>query len=225
VITARTATGAPARAAARLAAVSVALSLLAACGSSTTGSPTAQAPGTTTFSPSSAAATTAGKLPFPTLTAPNLQPPVQQNEGRPDVAFDPCTWVDDATLSQLGYNPQSRKRGIDIHAEYTFLVCWFESPDKVYGLQVLSGNRTMDEGRAKFTSDGAKIEDTTIDGRAAMIVRPKSGDTCIVLLQTKVGYADFARDIRGYLVKGPLPERCSGMVELVQGTIPRIGDN
>jgi hypothetical protein len=201
--------------------------LLAGCGSATKGNPSAETssiPQKTT----SAGASAAGNPPFPTLTAPNLQPLKQQNQGRPDVAFDPCTWIDDDTLQKLGYAPASRRRHptADIHAEYTFLSCQFESPDKVYGLSILSGNRTMDEGRAKFTLDRARIEDTSIDGRTAMIVRTYPGDTCDVLLQTKAGYIDFDRDIAGYLItNSPVPERCSGMVDLVQAIIPRIGNN
>jgi hypothetical protein len=193
---------------------------LALAGCSSTGGPT-------TTSVSSAAAKSSGEAPFPTLTAPALQPPLQHNVGRPDVVFDPCTWIDDATLTKLGYDPQSRSRSIaDIHGEYTFLSCEYKSPDSVYSLGIMSGNRTMAEGRAKYTSDGDQIQDTTIDGRQAMIVREKAGDFCSVVLQDKVGYIDFDRNIASYLItSGPVPERCSGMVDLVKSIIPRIGDN
>ncbi|WP_194289690.1 DUF3558 domain-containing protein [Nocardia macrotermitis] len=162
--------------------------------------------------------------PFPTLTAPSLQPPKQQNENRPDVAFDPCTWIDDHTVQKIGYDPSTRKRSIDIHAEYTFLSCEFLTADKAYSIEILSGNRTMDEGRQKFTTDGAQIEDATIEGRAAMIVRTKTPESCDVLLQTKAGYVDFDRIIAGYLIDGPTPERCSGIVDLVRSIVPRIGN-
>jgi len=181
--------------------------------------------GTAASSTSTPTSTSAGTPPFPTLTMPNLQPPKQQNQNRPDVAFDPCTWIDDNTVSKLGYGPKSRKRGTDIHAEYTFLTCDFQSPDQVYDLSILSGNRTLDEGRQKSTADGGRIEDTTIAGRAAMIVRGDTTDTCDVVLQTNAGYVDFLRTIATYKINGPTPEQCSGMVNLVNGIVPRIGSN
>ncbi|MQY24346.1 hypothetical protein NRB20_74810 [Nocardia sp. RB20] len=141
--------------------------------------------------------------------------------------FDPCTWIDDATLSKLGYAPESRARSLaDIHGEYTFLSCEYKSPDSVYSLNIMSGNRTMAEGRAKFTSDGDQIQDTTIDGRQAMIVREKAGDFCSVVVQDKVGYIDFDRSIASFLItSGPVPERCSGIVDLVKEILPRVGNN
>ncbi|WP_433600372.1 DUF3558 domain-containing protein [Nocardia sp. CA-135953] len=191
----------------------------AGCTTSDDGTPVAS-------SPTEKGASAAGHPPFPTLTASNLQPPKQQNQNRPDVAFDPCTWIDDDTISHLGYDPRSRNRSTDIHAEYTFLGCGFKSPDKAYTLGILSGNRTLEEGRAKFTDDGAQIEDATIDGRAALIVRQQVPRTsCDVLLQTKVGYVDFGRIIFGDHIDGPTPERCSGMVDLARGIMPRLGDS
>ncbi len=194
----------------------------AGCSSSATGGPSAASSSTT---PSSDGASSAVEAPFPTLTASSLQPPQQQNQNRPNVTFDPCTWIDDGTISHLGYDPQSRQRVSDIHAEYTFLTCEFNSPDNAYTLTILSGNKTMDEGRSKFTTDGAQIQDATIAGRAAMIVRTKTPDTCDVLLQTKAGYVDFGRMIAAYKFSGPTPERCSGMTDLVQAIVPRIGSN
>jgi hypothetical protein len=128
-------------------------------------------------------------------------------------------------MTRLGYDPTTRKRMEDINAEYTFLNCAFKSPDRAYALDILSGNQTMDEGRAKDSSEGSQIQETTIGGRAAMIVRTTDTDTCDVLLQTKAGYIDFQRTIFADHLAGPTPERCSGMTDLVQGIIPRIGDN
>ncbi|MFQ6397091.1 DUF3558 domain-containing protein [Nocardia sp. KC 131] len=200
--------------------------MAAGCSSTGVGNPVASSTAATASGSGSTAASTAGRPPFPTLTAPDLQPPKQQNQNRPDVAFDPCTWIDDDTISHLGYDPRSRKRSTDIHAEYTFLGCAFKSPDKAYTLGILSGNRTLDEGRAKFTNDSAQIQDTTIDGHAALIVRPQMPSTgCTVLLQTKVGYIGFDRIIFADHLTGPAPERCSGIVDLVRGIIPRIGDS
>ncbi|MBF6331854.1 DUF3558 domain-containing protein [Nocardia transvalensis] len=199
--------------------------LLAGCGSSSNGTPRAQSTTSTSDATTSSATGPGIRPPFPTLTAPDLQPPKQQNENRPDVAFDPCTWIDDETIKRIGYDPESRKRATDIHAEYTFLGCEFKTPNKAYVLSILSGNRTMDEGRAKAGLDGDQVEDVTIDGHAAMIVRQKRRAFCNVLLQTKVGYVDFGRIMFGDKIEGPIPEQCAGMVDLVRAVIPRIGDN
>ena len=185
--------------------------------------------GTAAGSSSSSLGTTssksAGSPPFPTLTEPSLQPPAQHNQNRPDVAFDPRTWIDDATMTRLGYDTTTRKRTNDINAGYTFLNCAFASPEKEYTLNILSGNRTLEEGRAKDSGEGAQIQDSTIGGRAAMIVRTTEPDTCDVFLQTKAGYVDFERTMFSFKIDGPTPERCSGMTDLVQSIIPRIGDN
>ncbi|NQE90873.1 DUF3558 family protein [Nocardia terpenica] len=194
----------------------------AACGSSQHGTAIVTS---STSATSTAVSKSAGLPPFPTLTASSLQPSAQHNQNRPDVAFDPCTWIDGATVTHLGYAPETRKRTTDINAEYTFLGCELKSPDKAYVLGILSGNRTMDEGRAKETAEGAQIQDTTIGGRSAMVVRTKDPDTCDVLLQTKVGYVDFQRTIFADHLDGPAPEKCSGMTDLVQDIVARIGDN
>ncbi|ATL69900.1 DUF3558 domain-containing protein [Nocardia terpenica] len=204
--------------------VAVAL-LVAGCATSTHGTPQAQTTGNTTVGAESSVTSSGGRPPFPTLTAPSLQPPKQQNENRPDVAFDPCTWIDDDTVKRIGYDPQSRKRATDIHAEYTFLGCEFKSPDKAYVLSILSGNRTMDEGRSKAGLDGDQVEDLTIDGHAAMLLRPNRRALCDLLLQTKVGYVDFARVTFADKIDGPVPEQCAGMTDLAEPIIPRIGDN
>ena len=201
--------------------LAVAALATAACSSSQHGTATSAV----TSSADVTMSKSAGIPPFPTLTAPGLQPPVQHNQNRPDVAFDPCTWIDDATMMRLGYDPATRKRTTDINAEYTFLNCEFWSPDKAYALNILSNNRTMDEGRAKDSAEGSQIQDTTIGGRAAMIVRTTDPDTCDVLLQTTVGYVDFQRTMFSFKIDGPTPERCSGMTDLVQTIIPRIGNN
>ena len=52
-----------------------------------------------------------------TLTASKLQPPSQHNQytskGRPEIAFDPCTWISDDTITQVRVrsgHPPTRRR-------------------------------------------------------------------------------------------------------------------
>ncbi|MGY2063403.1 hypothetical protein ACW9HQ_51635, partial [Nocardia gipuzkoensis] len=95
--------------------------------------------------------TTAGsqapRPPHPTLTKPDIQPPPLHNQytnsGRPDVAFDPCTWIPDDAVQKAGFDPASRKRGDDQVAEETFLVCTFSAKNRT--LSVVSGNVSWNE--------------------------------------------------------------------------------
>ncbi len=129
--------------------------------------------------------------PHPTLAAPSLQPPSQHNQytdqGRPDVVFDPCTWISDDVVRQAGFDPSSRKRGNDTVAEYIFLTCQFDS--KLRELDVDSGNITWNQDQQK---NGSWLQPTQINGRQAAFGQdPTSGLTteCEVHMRTKVGVA------------------------------------
>ncbi|MFC6012503.1 DUF3558 domain-containing protein [Nocardia lasii] len=128
----------------------------------------------------------------PTLTNPAFQPPSQDNEytrssGRPKVVYDPCTWLSDDDVIAAGYPAQSRKRGADLVAEYSFLNCRFQT-DAV-SLSVMSGNVTWDEDQQK---NGTWLQPTTVNRRqAAMGREPETIRTgvkdCEVHMRTAVG--------------------------------------
>lgn len=123
----------------------------------------------------------------PTLTAPKLQPPAQEgrwvNEDRPDVMFDPCTWISDDAIATAGFDPASRKRGEDSVAEWTFLICHFES--EVMNLSVMSGNVSLEEETQK---NGSWQQPTTVNGREATIGKePEQGISCKVNIPTDEG--------------------------------------
>ncbi|MFC4375860.1 DUF3558 domain-containing protein [Nocardia halotolerans] len=127
----------------------------------------------------------------PTLTEAKLQPPSQDNKytqssGRPMVVFDPCTWIDAADIESVGFRSESRRRGPDLVAEYTFLTCIFRNPESTLSLNVDSGNITWDENLRK---NGAWLEATTVNGRQAGLVHGEPGgeDACQVHLSTKAG--------------------------------------
>lgn len=142
--------------------------------------------------PASSTAQTTTSPARPTLTNPKFQPPSQDNEytrssSRPKVVFDPCTWLSDEDVTAAGFSAQSRKRGADVVAEYSFLVCGFASD--VMSLSVMSGNVTWDEDQQK---NGAWLQPTTVNGRQAAIGRePETVKTgvadCEVHLRTTVG--------------------------------------
>lgn len=143
-------------------------------------------PSGTEVSPSSAAEQSTASV-RPTLTKPSLQPPAQEgryvNKDRPDVVFDPCTWISDQTIQEAGFDPATRKRGDDFLAEWTFLVCRFES--SLIDLSVMSGNVALEEETAK---NGTWQRPTTVNGREATIGKePEQGDSCTVNIRTMVG--------------------------------------
>ncbi|OQS17428.1 hypothetical protein B0T36_00675 [Nocardia donostiensis] len=157
-----------------------------------------------------------------TLTNPKLQPPPQRNkytdEWRPEVVFDPCTWISDDTLVQAGLDPSTRRRGKDFLAEYTFLTCNFEG--KLRELQVDSGNVTWEEDIEK---NGPNSEPLTVNGRQAMWVRdPHLTETCDIHLRTKAGFVilSFTRTFEGSETG---LQRCDGVLEIAQAIEPEIG--
>nr|WP_246461488.1 DUF3558 domain-containing protein [Nocardia transvalensis] len=156
--------------------------------------------------------------PQPTLTASSLQPPPQKQYGRPNVAFDPCTWIPDGVISQAGFDPASRKRSGDRVTEITFLSCDFSSKPRT--LTVLSGNATWDEDLRK---NGSWSEPITINGREAMWVRdPGLPRACDIHLRTKVGFADIGTTLTlNGVTQDAKP--CDGLLDIATAIEPTIG--
>ncbi|GGL30373.1 DUF3558 domain-containing protein [Nocardia jinanensis] len=158
----------------------------------------------------------------PTLTAPELQPPSQQSEytdqGRPEVAFDPCTWIDDDAVVRAGLDPASRRRGQDLITEYTFFTCDFDGLH--WDLQVDSGNASWQEDLDK---NGAINEPLTINGREAMWVRdPHLVKTCDIHVRTKAGFVIF-NTTRTFEGSEAGLERCDGVLHIAETFEPSIG--
>ncbi|GGK65584.1 DUF3558 domain-containing protein [Nocardia camponoti] len=141
----------------------------------------------------------------PTLTNPKIQPPDQDNKytrstGRPHVVFDPCTWIMPADLASIGYLENTRKRGVDVVAEYSFLSCHFESEDMNTTLAVNSGNVTWDEDQQK---NGSWLREANVNGRQASQGQdPNSAtagkDSCEIHMRTKVGVVLVSQLLRSF---------------------------
>lgn len=163
----------------------------------------------------------------PTLTAPKLQPPSQQNKytedsGRPEVVFDPCTWISDEALVEAGFDPATRKRGSDIVAEQTFLTC--DADGHLRTLQVDSGNVSWEEDLQK---NGARSEPLNINGREALQVPdpdPEIDRMCSIHVRTKAGFAIFSsvRTTEGHRAGLGL---CDGVPEIATALEPEIGED
>ncbi len=190
---------------------------VSACGSSTgTDAPESAAP-------SGSSATTTVR---PTLTDAKLQPPTQDNKytqstGRPKVVFDPCTWISAAEIESVGFRSETRRRGPDLVAEYTFLTCIFRNPDNTMSLNVDSGNISWDENLQK---NGAWLEATTVNGRQAGLVRGQPGgeDACQVHLLTKVGVVIVGNLVLS-LGKNKNLDPCANIMEIASVVEKSIG--
>lgn len=169
--------------------------------------------------PSSSATASSSR---PTLTEASLQPPTQQNEyttqGRPEVVFDPCTWISDQAVTAAGLDPKSRRRGDDLVAEYTFLTCDFKGP--LRDLQINSGNVTWEEDLEK---NGSYAEPIMVNGRQALRVEdPGMPGVCSIHVRTEVGFVMFssARTFEGSQAG---LQRCDGVLEIAEALEPEIG--
>ncbi|WP_280258318.1 DUF3558 domain-containing protein [Nocardia wallacei] len=189
--------------------------LVAGC---TSGQDTSTGPDTSsTSSPSPSAS--ALKAPYPTLTAPSLQPPeLHPAPGRAEVVFDPCTWIPDDIIAKAGFDPNSRKRGSDQTGIQAFLICTFKSQPRL--LTVMSGNVTWDEDLQK---NGSWSEPITVNGREAMWVHdPGVRRGCEVHLRTKAGFVDVLTTLTSDgAVQGLRP--CDGLLEIATAIEPSIG--
>ncbi|MCM6777971.1 DUF3558 domain-containing protein [Nocardia sp. CDC159] len=179
-------------------------------------------PGPTTGSSEPSTPSTSAAQSRPTLTAPSLQPPTQPSRfitsRRPQVVFDPCTWIPEDAIAKAGYDPQSRTRGGDQIAEDTFLICNFSSKQRT--LSVLSGNVSWEEDLKKNSSWSEPI---TINGREAMWVRdPGLPIGCDIHLRTKAGFVDVGVTLT-LSGRGELAKPCDGLLETATAIEPSIG--
>lgn len=173
--------------------------------------------------PSASPSAAAGEGARPTLTAPKLQPPEQEgrwvNEGRPEVVFDPCTWISDDTARAAGFDPSTRERGEDFIAEWTFLVCGFES--ETITLSVMSGNVSLEQETEK---NGSWQRPIMVNGREATIGKePERKDSCTVNIRTEAGvvFVDQLLKLEGRVQQ---TDPCMGIEETAAAVESEIGE-
>ncbi|WP_084492527.1 DUF3558 domain-containing protein [Nocardia flavorosea] len=158
----------------------------------------------------------------PTLTESRLQPPPLENEyttqGRPEVVFDPCTWISDEAVSEAGLDPATRRRGQDVVAEYTFLTCDFDG--ELRDLSVESGNVAWEEDLQRYSGSS---EPLTVNGREALLVQdPEQPGVCGIHVRTKAGFVMFSASRTFEGAEAGL-QRCDGVLEIVTALEPEIG--
>jgi hypothetical protein len=116
---------------------------------------------------------------------------------RPQVIFDPCLDLSDATLTAAGYDPTSEKNADFKGGSYTFLGCSYDSYHRpegfYYGMNVLSGNITFAEEEEKKRGHAAPID---INGRKALLIFDNTvTDYCELSIETSYGVLGFTRSI------------------------------
>lgn len=117
-------------------------------------------------------------------------PPEQFNSGRTEVGFDPCFEVPDSSISEAGFDPNSRERGDFVADDYSFIGCEFSgtapNTDIVLRfLDITSSNITVDEFRDRNIDTAKEMEDIGISGRKAIVFDHLGG--CWIAMESNDG--------------------------------------
>lgn len=166
-----------------------------------------------------------------TTTTPTTRAPRLTDEsGRPAITFDPCLDIPDDVLSEAGYDPRTEDVSDYLMEQYTFMVCTYGAPMNIpgvirsYGLNILSGNVSIDEELAKV---GDIASETTVNGRRALLeYDPKPDNTCALTLETDFGIVIFSRLYHADHTRTlTYNERCGGLADTVALFEPFIENN
>ncbi|MFD6896417.1 DUF3558 domain-containing protein [Rhodococcus sp. NPDC060086] len=160
-------------------------------------------------------------------TSTTRAPRIVDDSGRPDIAFDPCLDLPDDVMTAAGYDAAHKKFADMPMGSYTFLGCEYNKHDLVpgvrrgYGLNVLSGNVSLDEELEKNADVAIP---TTVNGRSALReVDPTTTDTCRYVLETDFGIVIFSRlHYKDHPGPSAQSEWCAGMEHFVFSVEPFI---
>ncbi|AII08836.1 DUF3558 domain-containing protein [Rhodococcus opacus] len=144
---------------------------------------------------------------------------------RAHVTFDPCLDIPDSALIEAGYNPATEKNADFTPDEYTFLGCSYKTPERLYGMNVLSGNITFAEEVEKSLEHATPID---INGRRGLL-KFDTGVTnsCDLSMETSFGIFGLTRSIfPNYPGPAPEAEWCAGLEDtarIFERYIPKEG--
>ncbi|MHA4853757.1 DUF3558 domain-containing protein [Rhodococcus sp. MSC1_016] len=160
-----------------------------------------------------------------TASSPTRVPRHVDKSNRPQVTFDPCLDLPDAALVEAGYNPASEENADFTPEEYTFLGCSYDTPQRLYGLNVLSGNISFAEESQKAKEYAAPID---INGRPALLKWERGlPDACAVSVETAYGVLIIDRSVfKGTGMPAPEAEWCAGLEDtarIFERYIPKEG--
>lgn len=158
------------------------------------------------------------------VTATRIPRHVDKSD-RPQVTFDPCLDLPDATLIEAGYDPGSEENADFTPDEYTFLGCSYDTPRRLYGLNVLSGNIRFSEEQEKTKSFATQID---VNGRRALLkVEADQPDACAISIETTYGVLILDRSLfKGTGAPAPESEWCAGLEDtarIFERYIPKEG--
>ncbi|NLE82141.1 MAG: DUF3558 domain-containing protein [Rhodococcus sp.] len=138
-------------------------------------------------------------------------PRAVDDSGRPQVSFDPCLDIPDEALVEADYDPESEDSSVYSPGTHTFLSCSYNTAERRYGLNVMSGNITFAEEQER-TEDSTPIE---IDGhRALRKILPGDQISCAVSIETDYGILIVSRVIqRTSTETPPRSQWCDGIEE------------
>ncbi|MGW5144621.1 DUF3558 domain-containing protein [Rhodococcus koreensis] len=144
------------------------------------------------------------------LTTTMRMPRYVDNSDRPRVTFDPCLDIPDSALIEAGYDPASEENADFKGGSYTFLGCSYDTPERRYGMNVLSGNVSFAEEQEKSSAFATPIE---INGRRALLkFNPAVRNACDLSIETSDGFLGFTRRlVVDYAGPAPEPEWCAGL--------------
>nr|WP_111731663.1 DUF3558 domain-containing protein [Rhodococcus coprophilus] len=162
-----------------------------------------------------------------TPTSTTRTPRVVDDSGRPQITFDPCLDIPDEVLVDAGYDPRSKEIADYPMGTYSFVGCRFKGTLHIpgvlrrYGLNVLSGNVTLEEELAK---DRHIATETTVNGRRALLeVDSNNQNSCGIAVETEFGIVIFSRTYYPDHTRGvPTDLWCSGLEELVSSVEPLL---
>lgn len=160
--------------------------------------------------------------------APTTRTPrIVDDSGRPDITFDPCLDLPDDVMNAAGYDAAHKEFADMPMGSYTFLGCTYEKDDPVpgvrrgYGLNVLSGNVTLEE---ELLKNGTVATLTSINNRPALVeIDPNTTDTCRYILETDFGIVIFSRlHYKDHPGPSAQSEWCTGLEGFVSSVEPFI---
>ena len=163
----------------------------------------------------------------PESTTARVPRHVDQSD-RPQVIFDPCLDIPDSAIVEAGYDAASEENADFTPDEYTFLGCTYDTPQRLYGLNVLSGNISFEEERQKVQSTQRSTRPIEINGRPALLEFDSGKpDVCAVSMETSSGFVILDRNLfKGTGTHAPESEWCAGLEDtarIFERYIPKEG--
>ncbi|KAF0960657.1 DUF3558 domain-containing protein [Rhodococcus sp. T7] len=147
---------------------------------------------------------------------------------RPQVHFDPCLDIPDSAIVEAGFDPASEENADFTPDEYTFLGCTYDTPQRLYGLNVLSGNISFEEERQKVQTTQKNTRPIEINGRPALLEFDSGKpDVCAISMETSSGFVIIDRNLfKGTGAHTPESEWCAGLEDtarIFERYIPKEG--